>query len=191
MTNTTTEQAHSSFADSESARVRSDIDDTRERLGQTVDAIGDRVIPGRVIERRKESTFKSLRDLRDRVMGTAQHARDEVTDSAGSTVDQLRAAPGSVANHTEGSPLAVGGVAFAIGFLAAAVWRPTAPERQAVEKVADAAPEFAAGVADAGREIAGAVKDEAVGVAEELKESVTDAGAAMKSAATSNDNAPS
>ena len=187
MTNTTTDQSPTSIADSDSARVRSEIDDTRERLGQTVDAIGDRVIPGRIIERRKESTANSLRGLRDRIMGTAQHARDEVTDSAGSTVDHLRAAPGSVAQHTEGSPLAVGGVAFAIGFLAAAVWRPTAPERQAVETVADAAPELTAGVAAIGHEVADSVKDEALGAAEELKASVADAGAAVKSAASPDD----
>ena len=168
----------------DSERVRSEIDDTRDRLGQTVEAIGDRVIPGRIIERKKETTANSLRGLRDRIMGTAHDARDQLADSAGTTVDHLREAPESLAHRTEGSPLAAGGVAFAIGLLAAAVWRPTAPERQVVEKVADAAPELTAEVAQLGREVADSVKEQAVGAAEEIKASVTDAGDAMKAAAT-------
>jgi ElaB/YqjD/DUF883 family membrane-anchored ribosome-binding protein len=170
--------------DTDSARVRSEIDDTRDHLGQTVEAIGDRVIPGRIIERKKETTANNLRGLRDRIMGSAHDARDQLADSAGTTVDHLREAPESLAHRTEGSPLAAGGVAFAIGLLAAAVWRPTAPERQVVQKVADAAPELTADVAQIGREVADSVKQQAVGAAEEIKASVTDAGDAMKNAAT-------
>jgi len=99
-------------------------------------------------------------------------------------VDHLRKAPESLHHRTEGSPLAAGGVAFALGFLAAAVWRPTDPERQAVEKLADAAPELADDVAQMGREVAGSVQEQAAGAAEELKSSVADAATAVKAAAT-------
>ena len=120
-------------------------------------------------------------------MGTAHDTREQLADSAGSTVDHLRDAPGSVAQRTEGSPLAAGGVAFAIGFLAAAVWRPTAPERHAVEKVAEAAPDLVDDVAQAGRDLAGSVKEQAVGATEELKSSVADAATAIKETATGAD----
>jgi len=183
MTDTRTHEDETT-ASADSARVRNEIDDTREHLGQTVEAIGDRVLPGRIIERRKETTAKSLRGLRDRIMGTAHDTREQLGDSAGSTVDHLREAPGSLAQRTEGSPLAAGGVAFAIGFLAAAVWRPTEPERQAVEKVADAAPDLTDDVAQLGRDVAGTVKEQAAGAAEELKSSVADAAAAVKETAT-------
>ena len=184
MTDTRTHDDQTTAASAESSRVRNEIDDTREHLGATVEAIGDRVLPGRIIERRKETTARSLRGLRDRIMGTAHDTREQLADSAGSTVDHLRDAPESLAHRTEGSPLAAGGVAFAIGLLAAAVWRPTAPERQVVEKVADAAPELTADVAQMGRDVADSVKEQAVGAAEEIKASVTDAGDAMKAAAT-------
>jgi len=161
--------------DTDSARVRSEIDDTRDHLGQTVEAIGDRVMPGRIIERKKENATNSIRGLRERIMGTAHDARG-----------QLAEAPESLAHRTEGSPLAAGGVAFAIGFLAAAVMRPTGPERQVAEKVADAAPELTADVAQMGREMADSVKEQASGAAEQIKASVTDAGDAMKTAATGN-----
>jgi gas vesicle protein len=191
MTDTRThgDQITSNITDTDSSKVRSEIDDTREHLGQTVDAIGDRVLPGRIIERRKETTANSLRGLRDRIMGTAHDTREHLTGSAGSTVDHLRDAPDSLAHRTEGSPLAAGGVAFALGFLAAAVWRPTEPERQAVEKVADAAPELAENVSQLGHEIAGSMKDsvqeQAAGVADELKSSVTDAATAVRAEAAS------
>ena len=184
MTDTRAYEEQTTAGDTESSKVRSEIDDTRDHLGRTVEAIGDRVLPGRIIERRKETTARSLRGLRDRIMGTAHDTREQLADSAGSTVDHLRDAPESLAHRTEGSPLAAGGVAFALGFLAAAVWRPTDPERQAVEKLADAAPELADDVAQMGREVAGSVQEQAAGAAEELKSSVADAATAVKAAAT-------
>ena len=184
MTDTRTHDDQTTTASAESSRVRNEIDDTREHLGATVEAIGDRVLPGRIIERRKETTARSLRGLRDRIMGTAHDTREQLADSAGSTVDHLRDAPESLAQHTEGSPLAAGGVAFAIGFLAAAMWPPTEPERHAVEKVADAAPDLTDDIAQLGHDVAGTVKEQAVGVAEELKTSVSEAATAMKTTAT-------
>ena len=184
MTDTRTYTDETTADDTDSSRVRTEIDDTREHLGQTVEAIGDRVLPGRIIERRKETTAKSLRGLRDRIMGTAHDTREQLADSAGSTVDHLRDAPASLEERTEGSPLAAGGVAFALGFLAAAVWRPTEPERHAVEKVAEAAPNLTDDVAQLGREVAGTVKEQAIGATDELKSSVADAATAVKEVAT-------
>ena len=112
MTDTRTHDDQTTTATAESSRVRNEIDDTREHLGATVEAIGDRVLPGRIIERRKETTARSLRGLRDRIMGTAHDTREQLADSAGSTVDHLRDAPDSLAEHTEGSPLAAGVVAL-------------------------------------------------------------------------------
>jgi len=184
MTDTRTDDDRTYSHTNDSARVRSEIDDTREHLGQTVEAIGDRVMPGRIIERRKESVATGLRGLRERIMGTAHDAQDQLAGSAGSTVDHLRDAPESLARRTEGSPLAAGGVAFAIGLLAAAVWRPTEPERRAVEKVAEAVPELTDDVAQATREAAATVKEQARGATEELKSSVADAAAAVKQTAS-------
>jgi ElaB/YqjD/DUF883 family membrane-anchored ribosome-binding protein len=193
MTDTRTNDDRITTADTDSSKVREEIDSTREHLGQTVDAIGDRVLPGRIIERRKETTARSLRGLRDRIMGTAHDTREQLADSAGATVDHLREAPESLAHRTEGSPLAAGGVAFALGFLVAAVWRPTEPERQAVEKMAEAAPELTDDVTQLGREVAGSmkesVKEQAAGAAEELKSSVTDAATAVKEVATEGESA--
>jgi hypothetical protein len=168
----------------ESERVRGEIDDTREHLGQTVDAIGDRVLPGRIIERRKESTAQTLRGWKDRLMGAADDTTHQLAGTASSKVDQVRGAPQSLAHRTEGSPLAVGGVAFAIGVLAAAVWRPTQPERQMIERVTDAAPELTNQVTEMAQEAAESLKGEAADAANEVRSSVTEAATATKAAAT-------
>jgi len=186
MTDTRTEHRSPDTTQDESARVRSEIDDTREHLGQTAEAIGDRVIPSRIIDRKKQSTARRMRGMRDRIMGTAHDTHDQMAGSAGSAVDHLRDAPESLAHRTEGSPLAAGAVAFTVGVLAAAVWRPTATERHVVEKATEAAPSLTSDVAEMGREAADTVKERAAGATEEIKSSVADAGTAMKSAATGN-----
>ena len=61
--------------------LRRDIEETRYGLTDTLDAIGDRVSPGRVIERRKNRAVQGLQSVRDRVMGSVGGARDSVTDT--------------------------------------------------------------------------------------------------------------
>ena len=60
--------------------LRYEIADTRAELGQTLDAIGDRVSPGRMIERRKNRFVVGMRSAKDRIMGTASDAGHAVTD---------------------------------------------------------------------------------------------------------------
>lgn len=184
MNDTTTLQVNET--DRREAEVRSEIDDTRERLGQTVDAIGDKVLPGRIIERQKESAASGLRGLRERFMGTAETAGQGISDTAGSAVDQVKHAPEALAHRTEGSPLVVGAVAFGIGLLAAVAFKPTEPERHAVEKLADAAPDLRSKIDEAGQELTSSVKEHASEAAEELQSTVTESAAAVKAAATDN-----
>ena len=79
--------------------LRQQIADTRGDLTDTLDAIGDRVSPGRVIERRKNRMTAGVRSTLDRLMGTAHDAADAVRDT-----------PGSVGSSTQGAPLVAGGV---------------------------------------------------------------------------------
>ena len=52
-------------------QLKREIEDTRGELGGTLDAIGDRLSPGRMVERRKNRMMNGLHNVRDRVMGTA------------------------------------------------------------------------------------------------------------------------
>ena len=188
MSDTSTIHDNGSDTDQREAALRSEIDDSRARLGQTADAIGDKVLPGRIIERQKQSAASSLRGVRDRVMGTAESAGHGISDTASSTVGQVKHAPDALAQRTEGSPLVAGAVAFGIGLLAAAMIKPTEPERQAVTKLTDAAPDLRSKVEEAGHELASSVKEHASEAAEEVKSSVTDSASTVKDAATNNGN---
>lgn len=173
-----------SDTDRREAALRNEIDDSRERLGRTADAIGDKVLPGRIIERQKQSVASGLRGLRERIMGSAEGVGHGISDTANSTVGQVKHAPDALAHRTEGSPLVAGAVAFGIGLLAAAMVKPTDPERRAVEKLADAAPELRSKVEAAGQELAASVKEHASEAADEVKSSVTESTSAVKDAAT-------
>jgi len=149
--------------------VRREIEATRYELGGTIDAIGDRVIPGRVIERRKNQVSQSARSVVDRVMGKAHDARDAVS-SAGESVGE---APGAVLSQTQGAPLVAGVVAFAAGFVVAAAFPPSQSEKTVVaDKLADKVEPLKAELKHTGQE-----------VAEHLKEPATDAVQSVKSAA--------
>lgn len=184
MNESTTMPNHLGETERRESEVRSEIDDSRERLGQTVDAIGDKVLPGRIIERRKESAASGLRGIRERFMGSADTAGHGISDMANSAVGQVKHAPDALAHRTEGSPLVVGAMAFGIGLLAAAAFKPTGPERQAVEKLADAAPQLGSKVEAAGQELRSSAKEHVPEAAEEVQSSVAESASAVKAAAT-------
>ena len=130
--------------------LRYEIADTRAELGQTLDAIGDRVSPGRMIERRKNRFVVGMRSAKDRIMGTASDAGHAVTDrvqgvgegiadTAGSAVDTVRSAPEAARQQAQGNPMMAGAVAFGVGFLVAAAFPPSRAEEQLAEQAMDKA----------------------------------------------------
>jgi len=130
--------------------LRYEIADTRAELGQTLDAIGDRVSPGRMIERRKNRFVVGMRSAKDRIMGTASDAShavtdrvqgvgDGITDTAGSAVETVRGAPEAARQQAQGNPMMVGAVAFGIGFLVAAAFPPSRTEEQLAEQAMEKA----------------------------------------------------
>src|SRR4030095_14445549 len=109
--------------------LKSDLERQREALGEDLEAVGDRVSPGRVVERRRAALRQGFGRLRDRVMGTADSARGGMSDAAGTASqkageateaakDRLSAAPQAVGSAPEGNPLAGGVIAFGAGLLA-------------------------------------------------------------------------
>jgi len=164
--------------------LRYEIADTRAELGQTLDAIGDRVSPGRMIERRKNRFVVGMRSAKDRIMGTASDAShavtdrvqgvgDGITDTAGSAVETVRGAPEAARQQAQGNPMMVGAVAFGIGFLVAAAFPPSRTEEQLAEQAMEKAEPVKQQLMESGQE-----------VAEHLKESATEAVGQVKQTAT-------
>ena len=167
--------------------LRQEIAGTRAELGGTLEAIGDRVSPGRVIERRKNRMINGFRSAKDRVMGTASDAKDRVlgtasdaggavSDTAGSALDAVKSAPETVRQQTEGNPLVAGAVAFGVGFLVAVALPPSEAEQQVAKKALDKAEPLKEQITEAGQEVAGHLKEAAAEAVSEVKETAAAGG---------------
>jgi hypothetical protein len=153
--------------------LKRDIADTRTDLGQTLDAIGDRVSPGRIVERRKNRVMNGLSSVRERVMGSATNAGHAMGEGASSTVDTIKGTPGAVVQQTQGNPLVAGAVAFGVGVLMASVFPASAKEQ-----------ELAGELRDKAQPLADDLKQSAQEMAEHLKEPAREAVEGVKQAAT-------
>lgn len=183
--------------------LRRDIEETRERMTGTVDAIGDRVSPGRVLERRMSSVREAGVRVRHTVMGVPRQkvhdARDATASGASSlgdavsgvgdrassvasTVgDQVTGAPQRITEGTQGNPLAAGAVAFGLGVLLGSLAPPSREERQLAERALPVIQDEAKAV---GQAVAGTARDQAQQAVEETKAAATEAVDAVKERAT-------
>ena len=156
------------------AELRREIETTRGELGETLDAIGDRVSPGRMIERRKDRMSEGVRLVRDRVMGTAEQAGHAAGDVAGDAMDTVRSAPDAARRQTQGNPLAAGAVAFGVGVLLASVFPASDTEKRAAEELMDKAEPLKQGVIEAGKEVAEHMKEPTRDAMEHLKDTAVE-----------------
>jgi hypothetical protein len=111
--------------------LRSDIEQRRENMSGTVNAIEDRVMPGRIIERRKRAAKGWMTGTRERVMGSSSgdkpvrervsDATEDLTVGARHLAENVSDAPAQILDQTRGAPLIAGGVALGIGVLIALV----------------------------------------------------------------------
>lgn len=161
--------------------LKREIEHTREHMGTTLDAIGDRVSPGRVVERRWNRVRASTNRFGESVMGTPRQAASAVKDrvggaaqatggAAGSVGDTVGQAPDRVKEGIEGNPLAAGAVAFGLGVLLGSLAPTSSAEARVAEQFVEPLKEEAQALAQ--------------GVVEPVKEQVTQAVDQTKAAAT-------
>lgn len=135
--------------------LRAELEVQRSNLSRDVEAIGDRVTPGRIVDRQRAQARRSIHDLRDRVMGTAhsvQSSGGTAVSTAESTLsdvgsaatgaladvrDRVTGLPDQARSQTRGAPLVAGAVAFGIGALVGAVIAPTRKEQELVRRHED------------------------------------------------------
>jgi ElaB/YqjD/DUF883 family membrane-anchored ribosome-binding protein len=171
------------------AELRRDIDYTRGELSEDLEAIGDRVSPRRMLERRTNRMRDFFSNGRERIFGRAGDARDATMHGAHHTAEAVREAPERAVEQVEGHPVVAGAIAFGVGFLAAVVFPGSEAEARAAERLAsqaqpltegitegakEAAREVAASAQEAGRESADRLKESATEKVEQVKETVTD-----------------
>jgi uncharacterized protein YjbJ (UPF0337 family) len=77
-------------------RTRQEIERTQTHLGRDVDALTEKVTPGRVVERRVNRVRNTASRWRDTVMGTAPGRAAQRLGSPGEVKDEIRDRAGSV-----------------------------------------------------------------------------------------------
>lgn len=163
--------------------LRAEIERTRTELSTDLDAIGDRVSPRRMVERRTNRAKNFVGDTRTRVFGRADDVKTSMSDRSTSAVDTLRSAPDSAAGRVEGNPMIAGAVAFGVGFLAAVVFPGSQTEAEAVQRVGDAAQPLKEQAVEAAKEVASSTKEAGQQAVEELKGSAQERAADVKDTA--------
>jgi hypothetical protein len=170
--------------------LRRDIEVTRADLGNTLDAIGDRVSPSRIVERRKNRVRRAFGSLREQVMGSdapPAALAERAGDMASSAAETAKQAPDMVRQGTEGNPLMAGALAMGAGFLVATVLPVSRRERELGGELRDRAQPLVDEVTEAGREAAEHLKEPAREAAEALKSTATEGAEEVRS--TSKDQA--
>jgi hypothetical protein len=170
------------------AELRRNAERDRERMGETLDAIGDRLSPERVVERRKAAVGQGFRRMREAVMGSpgyvepvAHRAREgasnvatnvasSAADTARSAAENVRQAPQMVADQTRGNPIAAGIVAFGAGMLFATMFPKTETEQQLIGDVRPTIDRAKEELQGTGRELAADVRDHAKDAAQQVSQ---------------------
>lgn len=168
----------------EPEELRRDIERRREELGDTIDAIGDRVSPGRIIERRRNRMSDGVQSFKERIMGTVSTGTSAVTGAVSSSTSAVTGAAGSVRDHvgpdsvkqqTTGSPLGAGLVAFGIGFLVAAALPSTETEANVAASAQDALEPAKEALVESAKSVAGDLKEEASQKARDVSATASEA----------------
>lgn len=152
-----------------------DIESTRESLSRDFDELTDKVSPGRIIDRRKEAVGSKVRNVKDKIMGTADSATSSAAGAGQNVGEAASHAVDTAGQQVRGNPLAAGLVAFGAGMVISALLPATEAEAAAAEKLVDTAQEQGQPLVDqaksAAQEVAGNLKSSATEAAEDLKES--------------------
>jgi len=150
--------------------LRRDIDDRRASMSDTLEAIGDRVSPGRMLERRKNRVVVWFGSMRDRVMGTAQDMSDRMSEKAHAVGSAPSDSLDKVRSNTIGAPLVAGGLAFGVGLLIGSLIPPSRTEKQVGQKAMQAAEPIKHELREAGQEMVEQLKEPVGEAVEDVKQ---------------------
>jgi hypothetical protein len=172
-------------------QLRREAEMQRSRMGDTLDAIGDRLSPERMVERRKAAVGQRVRGFKETVMGSPGYEepvtarlRSQAGDTVHSAADRVQNAPHALAEQAQGNPIAAGLIAFGAGVLLATVFPASRTEQRILD---DARPQLEGAVDQlktAGRDVAEGAKDHAREAVEEVKSAGSQATSQVRDQAT-------
>jgi ElaB/YqjD/DUF883 family membrane-anchored ribosome-binding protein len=155
--------------------IRADIERTRAGLSQDVNALGEAVSPGNVARHQVNKVSGAAGGLKDRVMGSAQHATSSAGDTASDLGDRASHATRAARRRTRGNPLAAGVIALGAGWLLGSILPATDTERGAAAALKEKAQPVLEEVQSVAQESAERLKEPAHDSATALKEAAQDA----------------
>ena len=161
--------------------LRAQIEETRRELGTDVDALADKVTPGKIMQRQSNKVRGAFGSMKDRVMGSASDAGS----SLGGVADEASGVARNVADQAKGNPLAVGLIAFGVGWLASSLIPASTAEKRIASNVKEAAEPLAHQVTDAAKEVGENLKQPLADAADAVKGTATDAAGTVKAETTS------
>jgi hypothetical protein len=159
--------------------LRRELAERRAAIGYDLEAIGDRMSPHRMVERRRAAVSGRMRRMRESVMGAA----DSVGTSMGDVAGAATGAPDAVLTRAQGSPFAAGLVAFGAGFLAASMFPASRTERRAARRLEPAVESAVGTVRDQASAMAGDVTEHAKESAQQLGDDARQAAERLRSEA--------
>lgn len=145
--------------------IRADIERTQRDLGGNVDALADKVDPSKIVDRQADKVKHAFGSVKDRIMGADDSDSSSMADGVSDAKDRVVA-------KAQGSPLAVGLIAFGVGLAVASLFPASRVEKDAASNVKEQAQPLIDQATEAAKE-----------VGEHLKEPAQDAAAAVKDAA--------
>jgi hypothetical protein len=167
--------------------LRRQAGEQRHEMGDTLEAIGDRLSPERVIERRKAVVGQRFRRVKDTVMGSpeyqepmTQQVRERTGGMMQSATEAVRSAPSTLADQARGNPIAVGVVAFGAGLLLATVMPKSETESRLMEEAQPQVQSAMSELKEAGRDITSDAQEHARAAGEELKGAGSEAASHVK-----------
>jgi gas vesicle protein len=162
--------------------IRDEIERTRLNLGEDVDALADKVSPSKIAQRQTDKVKNVFSGVKDRVMGSAEDAKDagrsaasNVGDAVSNVGEAVSEAPRRAAQAAQGNPLAVGLIAFGVGWLASSFLPASDQEKKAATKVKEAAAPAVDQLKDVAKDAAEHLREPAQDAVQSVKETATDA----------------
>lgn len=165
--------------------IRADIERTRSELGLDVDALSDKVNPSKIADRQTAKIRGAFGSVRDRVMGASDDAQSAASSAASGVADGASDVAHTVKAKAEGSPLAVGLIAFGAGLLGAALIPASTKETELAAAAKDKAQPLVDDLTDAAKQTAENLKEPAQDATTAVRERAHEAADTVKSESTS------
>jgi len=160
--------------------LRAEIERTRRELGSDVDALADKVTPEKIMHRQIDKMKGAVGSVKDTLMGSASDAGD----SLGGLADDASGLAHQTVQTAKGNPLAIGLIAFGVGWLASSLVPASTTEKRIAGKITEAAEPLVQEVTDAAKQVGENLKQPLSDAAEAVKDTATEAAGTVKSETT-------